>query len=59
MRFTFDPRKSRSLRANSKRGIGFEEVRELFSRPYWLDQRCDVPEQYVAIGEVRTYEENA
>ena len=50
MRFAFDPRKSRSLRANSKRGIGFEEVRELFSRPYWLDQRCDVPEQYLAIG---------
>jgi uncharacterized DUF497 family protein len=22
----------------------------LFSRPYWLDQRSDVPEQYVAVG---------
>ena len=32
------------------RGIGFEEAQELFSRPYWLDQRSDVPEQYVAVG---------
>ena len=22
----------------------------MFSRPYWLDQRSDVPEQYVAVG---------
>jgi uncharacterized DUF497 family protein len=22
----------------------------LFFRPYWLDQRSDVPEQYVAVG---------
>jgi len=50
MRFSFDPRKSRRLRANPLRGIGFEEARELFSRPYWLDQRSDVPEQYRAIG---------
>lgn len=50
MRFSFDPGKSRRLRANPKRGIGFEEVRQLFERPYWLDQRSDVPEQYIAIG---------
>jgi uncharacterized DUF497 family protein len=50
MRFSFDPRKSRRLRANPRRGIGFEETQELFSRPYWLDQRSDVPEQYVAVG---------
>jgi uncharacterized DUF497 family protein len=50
LRFTFDPRKSKSLRANRRRGIGFEEAQELFSRPHWLDQRSDVPEQYVAIG---------
>lgn len=50
MRFSFDPRKSRRLRANPRRGVGFEEVRELFSRPYWLDQRSDVPEQYLAVG---------
>ncbi|MFN0171394.1 MAG: hypothetical protein ACKV22_33680 [Bryobacteraceae bacterium] len=50
MRFSFDPRKSKRLRANPKRGIGFEEARELFSQPYWLDRRSDVPEQYVAVG---------
>jgi uncharacterized DUF497 family protein len=50
MRFSFDIRKSRRLRTNPKRGIGFEEARELFDRPYWLDQRSDVPEQYRAIG---------
>ncbi len=50
MRFSFDPRKSKRLRANPKRGVGFEEVQELFSQPYWLDQRCDVQEQYLAIG---------
>lgn len=50
MRFNCDPRKSKRLRANPRRGIGFEEVQELFSRPYWLDQRSDAPEQYVAVG---------
>jgi uncharacterized DUF497 family protein len=50
MRFHFDERKSRRLRANPKRGIGFEEVQEIFSHPYYLDQRSDWPEQYRAIG---------
>lgn len=50
MRFSFDPRKSKLLRSNPKRGIGFEEAQEIFSRPYWLDRRSDVPEQYVAVG---------
>jgi uncharacterized DUF497 family protein len=50
MRFSFDLRKSGRLRANPRRGIGFEEARELFSRPYWLDQRSDLPEQFLAIG---------
>src|SRR5208282_5244376 len=45
MRFSFDVRKSSRLRANPRRGIGFEEAQELFSRPYWLDQRSDVPER--------------
>ncbi|MBZ5624249.1 MAG: hypothetical protein LAQ69_36960 [Acidobacteriia bacterium] len=52
MCFNFDPRKSNRLRANPRRGIGFEEAQELFSRPHWLDQRRDVPEQYLAIGPV-------
>ena len=50
MRFSFDLRKSKLLRANPRRGIGFEETQELFSQSYWLDQRSDVPEQHRAIG---------
>ena len=50
MRFDFDPKKNRRLRSNPRRSIGFEEVQELFTHPYWLDQRSDVPEQYPAIG---------
>jgi uncharacterized DUF497 family protein len=50
VRFHFDARKSQKLRANPRRGIGFEEAREIFVHPYYLDQRSDVPEQYRAIG---------
>ncbi len=50
MRFDFDPRKSQRLRKNPKRGIGFEEALAIFDRPYYLDQRSDLPEQYRAIG---------
>jgi uncharacterized DUF497 family protein len=50
MRFDFDPRKSQRLRANPRRGIGFEEAREIFGRPYYLDHLSEIPEQYRAIG---------
>jgi uncharacterized DUF497 family protein len=50
MRFDYDPRKSRLLRKNPERGIGFEEAQQIFARPYYLDQRSDVPEQFRAIG---------
>ncbi len=50
MRFSFDLRKSRRLRANPKRRIGFEEATQLFSQPHWIDRRTDLPEQYLAIG---------
>ena len=50
MRFRFDRRKSERLRANPTRGIGFEEAQEIFSHPYYLDCRSDLPEQYRAIG---------
>jgi uncharacterized DUF497 family protein len=50
MRFHFSGTKSERLRANPKRGIGFEEAQEVFSHPYYLDQRSDAPEQYRAIG---------
>jgi uncharacterized DUF497 family protein len=48
LRFKFDTTKSRRLRAT--RGIGFEEVQELFYAPYYLDQLVGEPEQWVAIG---------
>jgi uncharacterized DUF497 family protein len=50
MRFHFDARKSRRLRTNPKRGIGFEEAQEIFAHPYYLDQRSDLPTQRRAIG---------
>jgi uncharacterized protein len=50
MRFHFDPRKSRRLRENPRRAIGFEEVQEVFSHPYYLDERPDLPGQQRAIG---------
>ena len=53
MRFDFDAQKSKRLRANPKRGIGFEEAQEIFEQPYYLDQRSDMPEQSRAIGWVR------
>ena len=50
MRLLFDLDKSRRLRANPRRGIGFEEAKEIFSHPYYLDQRLDSAWQYRAIG---------
>jgi len=50
MRFDFDPRKSQRLKENPRRGVGFEEAQEIFTRPYYLHRLSDVPEQYIAIG---------
>lgn len=50
MRFKFDPKKSDKLRKNPKRGIGFEEAREIWTHPYYLDSRSDMPDQFRAIG---------
>jgi uncharacterized DUF497 family protein len=50
MRFHFDPLKSERLRTNPKRAIGFEEAKEIFSHPYYQDQRSDLPLQHRAIG---------
>ena len=50
MRFEYDPRKSRRLRRNPRRGIGFEEAEEIFVHPHYVDQRSDLLEQYRAIG---------
>jgi uncharacterized DUF497 family protein len=50
MRFRFDPEKSKALRANPKRGIGFEEVQALLDGDHIFDRRSDDPEQWRAIG---------
>jgi uncharacterized DUF497 family protein len=50
MRFRFDERKSKILRRNPRRGIGFEEAQEVFFHPYYGDQRSDFPVQHRAIG---------
>jgi len=50
MRFHFDTAKSKRLRTNLRRGIGFEEAQEIFSHPFYLDNRLDAPEQQRAIG---------
>ncbi len=50
MRFHFDERKSKSLRRNPRRGIGFEEAQEVFFHPYYADQRSDLLVQHRAIG---------
>ncbi len=50
MRFHFDPKKSKRLRANPERGIGFEEAQALFEAEHLTDRRCDDPEQFRAIG---------
>jgi len=50
MRFKYDKNKSSLLRSNPKRGIGFEEAREIWTHPYYEDCRSDMPEQFRAIG---------
>jgi len=51
VRFKFNKKKSTWLK--KKRGIGFEEIQEIWQHPYYLDQRSDFPEQYRAIGWVK------
>ncbi len=53
VRFKFDERKSKLIKANVKRGIDFYEVQEIWLHPYYDDFRCDVPEQFRAIGWVK------
>ena len=53
MRIRFDKSKSERLRKNPKRGIGFEEVQEIFQHPYFEDCRSDYLKQFRAIGWVK------
>jgi uncharacterized DUF497 family protein len=48
VRFKFDKAKSELVR--KKRGLGFEEVKELFYGPHCVNYRSDDPEQFIAIG---------
>jgi uncharacterized DUF497 family protein len=50
VRFKFSRAKSETLKRNPKRAIGFEEAQEIFTHPYYQDQRNDDPKQYRAIG---------
>lgn len=50
MRFKFDSRKSRKLKADPRRGIGFSEVQQIWNHPHYVDGRSDDPEQFRAIG---------
>ena len=53
IRLKFDRKKSRQLRRNRKRGIGFEEAQEIFSHQYYYeDLTSDDPEQFRVIGRV-------
>ena len=54
MRFKYDKNKSTRLKNNPKRNISFEEIQEIFLNPYYEDYRSDQPEQYRAIGWVKS-----
>lgn len=53
MRFKFDKGKSKKLKADPRRQVGFVEVQEIWSHPYYVDYRSDDPEQFRAIGWVK------
>ena len=53
MRFKFDKKKSRLLRNDPRRKIGFEEAQELFDSVFIEDQHIDHPHQWRATGWVR------
>ena len=53
MRFKFDKHKSDVLQKNPERGVGFEEIQILREKPYYLDQRSEIPEQWRSTKEER------
>jgi uncharacterized DUF497 family protein len=53
MRFKFNTKKSKKLKQDRRRGVGFEEVQEIWNHYHYVDYRSDVPEQYRAIGWVK------
>jgi uncharacterized DUF497 family protein len=53
LRFHFDARKERKLKADRERGIGFAEAEEIFCHHYFLRHRSEIPEQFCATGWVK------
>jgi uncharacterized DUF497 family protein len=53
MRFKYDKTKSELLKNNPKRGVSFDEAKEIWNHPYYEDYRKDDPEQFRAIGWVK------
>ena len=53
IRYKFDIEKSDKIRNNPKRGISFDEAKEIFTHPYYEDYRSDEPEQFRVIGWVK------
>ena len=54
MRFKYDKAKSERLKKDPRRKIGFEEVKEIWTHYHYVDCRLDDPEQFRAIGWVRS-----
>jgi uncharacterized DUF497 family protein len=50
MRFKYDKSKSAAIQNNPARGISFDDIQMLWEKPYYLDQRSEMPEQWRAIG---------
>ena len=48
MRFEFDREKSRDVKR--KHGVSLKEAQDVFDQVYLVDQKCDDPEQFRAIG---------
>ncbi len=54
MRFKYDKAKSERLKNDPRRQIGFEEVKEIWTHYHYVDFRSDEPEQFRAIGWVKS-----
>jgi uncharacterized DUF497 family protein len=48
MRFEYDSAKSRVVK--EKHGVSLREAQEIFDQAYIVDQKCDDPQQFRAIG---------
>jgi uncharacterized DUF497 family protein len=50
MRSKYDSRKSKKLKEDPHRKIGFFEVQKIWIHPHYVDCRSDDPEQLRAVG---------